>query len=79
MCPFHGARFEVTSGRVVRQPFSSQFNNDHPFLGRMQSKLFAGLSKLPAPKNLRPSMDAEDMQTFPVRIEGGLIEVGLPK
>lgn len=79
MCPFHGARFEVASGKAVRQPFSSQFNNDHPFLGRMQSKLFAGLSKLPAPKNLRPSMEAEDMQTFPVRIEGGLVEVGLPK
>jgi nitrite reductase/ring-hydroxylating ferredoxin subunit len=79
MCPFHGARFEVASGKVVRQPFSSQFNNDHPFLGRLQSKLFAGLSKLPAPQNLRPSMEAEDMQTYPVRIENGLVEVGLPK
>ncbi len=67
MCPFHGARFEVASGRVVRQPFSSEFNNDHPFLGRLQSKL------------LFFNKSAEDMQTFPVRIEDGVIMVGLPK
>jgi nitrite reductase/ring-hydroxylating ferredoxin subunit len=40
MCPFHGARFDIETGRVVRQPFTSEFNNDHPFLGRLQSKLF---------------------------------------
>ena len=67
MCPFHGARFELASGHVVRQPFDSQFNNDHPFLGRFQSKLFFFNKK------------AEDIQTYPVRIENGEIMVGLPK
>lgn len=67
MCPFHGARFEVATGRVVRQPFDSQFNNDHPFLGRFQSKLFFW------------NKSAEDIQTYPVKIEGGEILVGLPK
>jgi nitrite reductase/ring-hydroxylating ferredoxin subunit len=67
MCPFHGARFDVASGRVVRQPFSSEFNNDHPFLGRLQSKL------------LFFNKNAEDMQTYPVRIENGEVLVGLPK
>lgn len=67
MCPFHGARFELETGRVVRQPFSSEFNNDHPFLGRLQSKLFF-FNKV-----------AEDMQTYPVRIEEGIIMVGLPQ
>jgi nitrite reductase/ring-hydroxylating ferredoxin subunit len=67
MCPFHGARFEVASGKVVRQPFSSEFNNNHPFLGRLQSKL------------LFFNKSAEDMQTYPVRIEEGTIMVGLPK
>lgn len=67
MCPFHGARFEVATGKVVRQPFDSQFNNDHPFLGRLQSKLFFWNS------------GAEDIQTYPVKIEAGEIKVGLPK
>jgi len=67
MCPFHGARFEVATGKVVRQPFSSEFNNDHPFLGRLQAKLLFFNTK------------AEDTQTYPVRIEDGTIMVGLPK
>lgn len=67
MCPFHGARFEIDSGKVVRQPFSSEFNAEHPFLGRLQSKL------------LFFNKRAEDMQTYPVRIEDGEILVGLPR
>ncbi|MBA4181789.1 MAG: hypothetical protein C0506_14460 [Anaerolinea sp.] len=67
MCPFHGARFEAATGKVIRQPFDSQFNNDHPFLGRLQSKLFFW------------NKGAEDIQTYPVKIEGGEILVGLPK
>ena len=86
MCPFHGARFEVATGKAVRQPFSSQFNNDHPLLGRLQSKLWKVLrfipmpyQAFPVPKVARPSLDAEDMQTYPVKIENGEILVGLPK
>jgi nitrite reductase/ring-hydroxylating ferredoxin subunit len=86
MCPFHGARFEVASGKVVRQPFSSSFNNDHPFLGGLQSKMFKALQfvpmpyqAFPVPKFARPSMDAEDAQTYPVKIEGEDIMVGLPR
>lgn len=67
MCPFHGARYEVETGKVVRQPFDSQFNNDHPFLGRVQSKLLFFNKK------------AEDTQTFPVKIEDGEVMVNLPK
>lgn len=67
MCPFHGARFDITNGHVVRQPFSSQFNNDHPFLGRFQEKL------------LFWNKGAEDIQTFPVAIENGEIIVSLPR
>jgi 3-phenylpropionate/trans-cinnamate dioxygenase ferredoxin subunit len=80
MCPFHGARFDIETGRVVRQPFSSEFNNDHPFLGRLQSKLFRAMSAPPTPSFMpKPSMRAEDLQTYPVRIEGGEIQVALPK
>ncbi len=67
MCPFHGARFEVSSGKVVRQPFSSEFNAEHPFLGQLQSKLFFW------------NKGAEDIQTYPVRIENDQIMVGLPR
>lgn len=67
MCPFHGARFEIETGKVVRQPFDSQFNNEHPFLGRLQSKIFFFNKK------------AEDSQTYPVKIENGEVVVGLPK
>ncbi len=77
-CPFHGAMFEAESGSVVRKPFDSAWNNAHPFLGRLQAPLFKLLSAPPAPKYLKPSMDAETMQTYPVRIENGEIEVGLP-
>ncbi len=66
-CPFHGARFELASGKVVREPFTSEWNNDHPFLGRLQAKLLFFNKK------------AEDMQTYPVRIEDGEIIVGLPR
>ncbi len=78
-CPFHGAKFEVATGKVVRQPFDSAFNNDHPFLGRLQSKLFRVLSAPPAPSGLKPSMKAEDTQTYPVKVENGNVMVGLPK
>jgi nitrite reductase/ring-hydroxylating ferredoxin subunit len=66
-CPFHGARFELESGHVVRQPFTSEWNNDHPFLGRLQAKLLFFNKK------------AENTQTFPVRVEDGEIHVGLPR
>ncbi len=66
-CPFHGARFDVTNGKVVRQPFTSEWNEEHPFLGRLQSKL------------LFFNKRAEDMQTYPVRIEAGDVIVGLPR
>ncbi len=80
MCPFHGARFEVKTGKVVRQPFDSQFNNDHPFLGRIQSKIFKVISAPPVPPMMpKPSMKAEDMQTYPCKVEGGDVMVALPK
>ncbi len=67
MCPFHGARFEVSNGTAVRQPFSSEFNAEHPFLGQLQSLLFFW------------NKGAEDIQTYPVRIENDEIMVGLPR
>lgn len=78
MCPFHGARFEVETGRVVRQPFDSRFNQEHPFLGGIQSKLFRLLSAPPAPPGVpKPSMNAEDIQTYPCRVENGEVLVAL--
>ena len=67
MCPFHGARFDVSNGSVVRQPFASEFNSNHPFLGAFQSKLFFW------------NKGAEDIQTYPVRIENDEVLVGLPR
>ncbi|MCC6959862.1 MAG: Rieske (2Fe-2S) protein [Dehalococcoidia bacterium] len=85
-CPFHGARFAITDGKAVRQPFASSWNNDHPLLGGLQSKLWKVIKYIPmpyqafpVPKVACPSMGAEDQQTYPVKIEGGEISVGLPK
>lgn len=78
-CPFHGATFEVASGKVVRQPFASEWNNDHPFLGRVQGRVFSVLSKLPAPPGLGLSMKAEDTQTYPVRVDNGDVFVAIPE
>lgn len=77
-CPFHGATFELATGKVVRQPFTSEWNNDHPFLGRFQSGIFSLLSRLPAPSGLGVSMKAEDTQVYPVRIENGDVFVAIP-
>jgi nitrite reductase/ring-hydroxylating ferredoxin subunit len=78
MCPFHGARFEVETGKVVRQPFDSQFNQMHPVLGGMQKHLFRLLSAPPAPPGVpKPSMNAEDIQTFPCKVENGEVWVAL--
>ena len=79
MCPFHGARFEVATGKVVRQPFDSQFNNEHPLLGGLQSKLFRLLAAPPTPPGMpKPSMNAEDTQTYPCKVENGEVMVALP-
>ena len=67
MCPFHGARFDLSNGDTVRQPFASEFNADHPFLGAFQSKLFFW------------NKGAEAIQTYPVRIENDEVIVGLPR
>ena len=62
----------------MRQPFDSQFNQQHPFLGGLQSKLFRVLSAPPAPPGMpKPSMNAEDIQTFPARVEDGQVMVAL--
>ncbi len=86
MCPFHGARFELATGKVVRQPFDSEFNQAHPLLGGLQSKLWKVIrfvpmptQAFPVPKFGRPSSSAEDMQTYPVKVEGGEVMVGLPR
>ena len=85
-CPFHGARFDIETGKSVRQPFTTQWNNDHPLLGGLQSKLWKLLrfipmpyQAFPIPKVARPSLTAEDQQTYPVKIENGEIMVGLPR
>ncbi len=66
-CPFHGARFELASGEVVRQPFSSEFNAEHPFLGGVQEKLLFFNTK------------TEAVQTYPVEIEDGEVMVKVPR
>lgn len=79
MCPFHGARFELETGKVVREPFDSQFNSQHPILGGLQSKLWKLLSAPPVPPMIpKPSMKAETQQTYPCKVEGGDIMVALP-
>lgn len=80
MCPFHGARFDLETGKVVRQPFDSQFNNQHPILGSLQSKLWKVISAPPIPSFLpipKPSMNAEVQQTYPCKVENGDIVVAL--
>lgn len=78
MCPFHGARFDVETGKVVREPFDSQFNQQHPILGGLQSKLFRVISAPPVPPMVpKPSMKAETMQTYPCRVENGEVQVAI--
>jgi nitrite reductase/ring-hydroxylating ferredoxin subunit len=78
-CPFHGARFEIETGRVVRQPFDSAWNQQHPILGSLQSKLWKVISAPPTPPGMpKPSMKAEVQQTYPCRVEGGEVMVALP-
>ena len=64
---------------MVRQPFDSQFNNQHPILGSLQSKIWKVISSPPTPPFIpKPSMKAEVQQTYPCKVEGGDIVVALP-
>src|SRR5262249_22742600 len=36
-CPWHGSQFNLSSGRVIRQPYSPEFKRDHVVGGRLLS------------------------------------------
>jgi 3-phenylpropionate/trans-cinnamate dioxygenase ferredoxin component len=55
-CPWHGARFSLKTGDVVRQPYAAEFNKAHFFAGRL-------------PSLVDPMRSAKDLRTYSVRIE----------
>ena len=65
------------------QPLSASTKSKHVIVIRkvLKTAYEAGVidSIAPMPKVARPSLTAEDMQTYPVRIENGEILVGLPR
>ena len=54
-CTLHGAQFDASSGEVLRQPYSPEFNRTHPLLGGMMSRL-------------DPKKSTEPLQTYPTVI-----------
>lgn len=63
-CPWHGAQYDVRTGRVVRQPYSSEFNREHFFSGRLTGVL-------------DPKKTATDTRVYPTKIVGNQVMVNI--
>ena len=63
-CPWHGAQYNLRSGRVVRQPYAPEFNRQHLVAGRVLSVL-------------DPRRTATDIRTYDVKIEDGYVWVNV--
>ena len=57
-CPWHGAQYNVRSGRVVRQPYAPEFNRRHLVKGRLTSLV-----------DIRRT--ATDIRAYPTKVEDG--------
>jgi nitrite reductase/ring-hydroxylating ferredoxin subunit len=63
-CPWHGSRFDLQTGRVVRQPYAPEFKREHFFSGRLVGVL-------------DPKKTAPDTRVYPTRVTGGWVMVNL--
>ena len=63
-CPWHGAQYDLHTGRVVRQPYAPEFNREHFFSGRLTGVL-------------DPKKTASDTRVYPTRIVGNQVMVNI--
>jgi len=63
-CPWHGAQYDVRTGRVRRQPYAAEFNREH--------RLTSGI-----PAVLDPRRTAKDVRPYKTKVEDGYIWVNV--
>lgn len=63
-CPWHGAQFDLATGRVARQPYHPEFNRRHFFSGRLTSVL-------------DPKRTASDTRVYPAKVVGDWVMVNI--
>lgn len=63
-CPWHGAQFDLQSGRAIRQPYSKEFNREHFFAGRLTGVL-------------DPKKTATDTRVYPIKVVGNYLMVNI--
>jgi nitrite reductase/ring-hydroxylating ferredoxin subunit len=63
-CPWHGAQFDLRSGRVIREPYSPEYNRDHFVKSRLASVV-----------DFRRT--ATDIRTYETKVEDGYVWVNV--
>ena len=63
-CPWHGAQYDLRSGRAVRQPYAPEFNRDHLVKGRLMSVV-----------DIRRK--ASDVRPYETKVEAGYVWVNV--
>ncbi len=63
-CPWHGARYDLTTGFVVRQPYDPEFRREHRIIGNVQAVL-------------DPKKTASDIRVYPARVDAGHVWVNV--
>ncbi len=64
ICPWHGSKYDVTTGELIEGPFNEDFRRAHPALAA------AGIL---VPKRVKGSLTS-----YPVTVEGGMITIAVP-
>ena len=63
-CPWHGAQYDLATGKVLRQPYAPEFNREHLFAGRITGVL-------------DPNKTATDTRVYPTKVDGGHVMVDI--
>lgn len=63
-CPWHGSRFDLRTGEVVRQPYAPDFNRDHFFSGRLTGVL-------------DPKKTSSPTRVYPTKLTGNQVFVNI--
>jgi len=62
-CSLHGAKYDICSGAVLREPYDPEFNRDHALMGKLMS-------------GVDPKKNTDRLQTYPTVVgEDGMVRI----